>query len=288
MIATVTTGASNITRVGEERAREALQQAISQACAAAKITPKQVERACVGVAGAGREGVAAAVRKIVGEFISAEIEVVGDMPIALEAAFGGGSGVVVIGGTGSVAYGRNAQGRTARAGGWGFAISDEGSAHWIGRVAVSEVMRAMDREEQAAPHSSRLFREIAAAWNLKSLEELVRKANSHPDFAALFPAIVAAAQGGDPVAENVLAHAGRELAGLADIVSRRLFAENGATSTIVPLAVAGGVFRHSQKVRESFCGEIQKTSVPLELSLQIVEPVMGALRMARRGAKSGS
>jgi len=286
LITTVITGPSNITRVGEERAREALQQAISQACAAAKITPKEVERACIGIAGAGREAVAAAVRKIVGELISGEIEVVGDMPTALEAAFGGGAGVVVIAGTGSVAYGRNAQGRTARAGGWGFAISDEGSAHWIGRVAVSVLLRAMDREEKAASRSSPLFSGIAAAWKLKSLDELVRTANSNPDFAALFPAILASAEGGDRAAENVLVNAGRELAGLADIVSQRLFAENGASLTIVPLAVAGGVFRHSQVVREAFCTEIQKTNVPLELSPQIVEPAMGALRMARRSAKS--
>jgi len=286
VITTVTTGPSNITRVGEERAREALQQAISQACAAAKINPKQVERACVGIAGAGREAVAAAVRKIVGELISGEIEVVGDMPIALEAAFGGGTGVVVIAGTGSVAYGRNAEGRTARAGGWGFAISDEGSAHWIGRVAVSALLRAMDREEKGASHSSSLFRGITAAWKLKSLDELVRTANSNPDFAALFPTILAAAEGGDTVAENVLLNAGRELAGLADIVSRRLFAGNGASVTIVPLAVAGGVFRHSQMVWNAFGSEIQKASVPLGLSPQIVEPVMGALRMARRSGKS--
>ena len=64
------------------------------------------------------------------------------MEIALDAAFGSGPGVIVIAGTGSIAYGRNAQGASARAGGWGSAISDEGSAHWIGRSAAVAMRNA--------------------------------------------------------------------------------------------------------------------------------------------------
>jgi glucosamine kinase len=142
ILAAFTVGASNITRVGETGAREALHRAIREACQAAGINPQQVLRACVGAAGAGRSEIAGAVRKIVAQIVSGEIEVVGDMEIALAAAFGSGPGVIVIAGTGSIAFGRDAQGRTARAGGWGFAVSDEGSAHWIGRASVSAVLRA--------------------------------------------------------------------------------------------------------------------------------------------------
>ncbi len=137
LLATVTAGGSNITRVGEAGARETLQQAIREACLAAKINPQQVLRACIGAAGAGREEIASTVRKIVAEIIPGEIEVVGDMEIALAAAFGKGPGVIVIAGTGSIVFGRDAQGKVARAGGWGFAISDEGSAHWIGACGGS-------------------------------------------------------------------------------------------------------------------------------------------------------
>ncbi len=75
-----------------------------------------------------------------GKIKTSEIKVVGDNVIALEAAFGSGPGVIVIAGTGSIAYGRNRDGQTARAGGWGFAISDEGSGHWIGRAAVAAAL----------------------------------------------------------------------------------------------------------------------------------------------------
>jgi glucosamine kinase len=284
LLATATAGASNITRVGEACARESLHQAIREACAAAKIDSRQVQRACIGAAGAGRDEVASVVHKIVAEMISGEIEVVGDMEIALAAAFGAGPGVIVIAGTGSIAYGRDAQGRTARAGGWGFAISDEGSAHWIGRTAVSALLRAIDqaKDAQAAAEASPLFHELKAAWKLHSLDEFVRTANSSLDFAALFPAILAAADAGDALAQGVLARAGGKLAQLAGIVVRRLFADNDMRLPAIPLAMAGGVFRHSPTVRDVFCDEVRKLNPRLSVNPAVVEPVQGALQLARR------
>ncbi len=292
LLASAVGGPSNITRVGEARARESLREAVRQACAAARIDPRQVQRACIGVAGAGGEDVAGAVRKIVAEIIPGELEVVGDMQIALAAAFGEGPGVIVIAGTGSIAYGRDARGKTARAGGWGFAISDEGSAHWTGRAAVSSLLRAIDqgidpgidqgKDALGAAEASPLFRELKAAWNLDSLGELARAANSNPGFAALFPAVLAAAHAGDALAQQVLAQASVELAQLAGIVARRLFAENYMDLSIIPMAVAGGVFRHSPRVRDHFCDEVRKLDPRLEANPQTVEPVAGALQMARK------
>lgn len=109
VLATVTGGASNITRVGESGAREALHRVMLEACSAAGITLPQVRRACIGVAGAGREEVAHSVHKIIAEIFSGDIEIVGDMEIAMAAAFETGPGVIVIAGTGSIAYGRDAR-----------------------------------------------------------------------------------------------------------------------------------------------------------------------------------
>jgi glucosamine kinase len=283
LLARVTAGPSNITRVGETRAREALQKVIREACAAANIAPQQVQRACVGVAGAGREENAVAAHQIVAEMIPGEIEVVGDMQIALAAAFGAEPGVIVIAGTGSIAYGRDAEGRTARAGGWGYAISDEGSAHWIGCAAVSSLLRVIDQSEDAhaAAEASPLFAGIKAAWSLGSLDELVRAANASSRFTRLFPAILTAADAGDALAQRVLAQAGRELAQLAAIVVRQLFSEANGNSPSARLALAGGVFRHSVIVREVFSHEVRGFDPRLEVNPQVVEPVAGALQMAR-------
>jgi N-acetylglucosamine kinase-like BadF-type ATPase len=286
-LAAATAGPSNITRVGEARARESLHQTIREACAAARIDPQNLRRACIGVAGAGREEIAGAVRKIVAEIIPGEIEVVGDMQIALEAAFGAGPGVIVIAGTGSIAYGRDSSGRTARAGGWGFAISDEGSAHWIGRTAVATLLRAVDQDDPAAkddgvPEPSRFFHELRAGWNLNSIEQVARTANSNPDFAALFPAVLSAAHAGDALARGVLAQAGGELAQLAGLVLRRLFAGGNKS---LPLAMAGGVFRYSETVREVFCSEVRKLDGRVEVNQRVVDPVAGALEMARNAGR---
>jgi N-acetylglucosamine kinase-like BadF-type ATPase len=283
LLATATAGPSNITRVGEDCARESLNDAIRQACAVARINPQQLKRACIGAAGAGREEIAKVVRRITADLIPSEIEVVGDMQIALQAALGAGPGVIVIAGTGSIAYGRDAQGRTARAGGWGYAISDEGSAHWIGRMAVAALLRAADQalDDASAQQHSLLFRELKGIWTLDSLERLARMANANPDFAALFPAVLAAANAGDAIAQRVLAQAGRELAQLANMVVGRLFSER---DTAVPMAMAGGVFRHAPAIRELFYNEVRAAHPHVVLNAEVVEPVHGALQLARRAA----
>jgi N-acetylglucosamine kinase-like BadF-type ATPase len=285
-LATATTGASNIVRVGEAQARDSLQKSVRQACAAAGITPAEVLRTCVGGSGAARPELAAIVRGVLAEVLSTPIDVVGDMQIALEAAFASGPGVIVIAGTGSIAYGRDGQGNTARAGGWGFAISDEGSAHWIGRAAVSALLRAADSAGGAWHDRSLLqYAPFAAAlgkvWGVTTLADLARAANSipPPDFAALFPEVAVSK---DDLAAEVLTRGGRELAQVAAIVIRRLFAADGVAS--VPVAMIGGVFRYAPVVGQVFYNELRTLDPRAQVNPQVVEPVEGALRMARRAA----
>ncbi len=289
ILTTVTGRASNITRVGEARAREALHQVIHEACDEAGIGPAQIVRACIGAAGAGREEIAGAVRRIAAAIIPGEIQVCGDMEIALQAAFGAGAGIVVIAGTGSIAYGRDAHGKTVRAGGWGFAISDEGSAHWIGRAAVAALLREEDASpKEGSVESSLLFREIDLIWKAGSLSQLARVANSQPDFAALLPAVNGAAEAGDPLAKKILLAAGAELAQLAAMVVGRIFPPQNATAGPVPVAMVGGVFRYARLVREAFCGGLSKLNVNLKINPEIADPLLGALALARRSTPAAN
>ena len=283
ILATAVSGPSNITRVGEGHARESLHQAIRRACAGAKIDAQQLRHACLGAAGAGREEIASVLRKIVREIVPGEIEVVGDMQIALEAALDRGPGVIVIAGTGSIAFGRDREGKTARAGGWGFAISDEGSGHWVGRAAVAALLQAADESSggpQVQPVSP-LFREMQSVWKVETLAQLARTANSTPDFAALFPAVLAACDQKDELAPPILREAAAELARLAGRVVRRLFPDPHGT---VPMAMSGGVFRYSAMIRELFYNQIQAAYSQVVLNPDVVEPVHGAWQMARRAA----
>ena len=274
VLGTGVAGGSNVVRVGEQAAGEAMTAAIRRACAASKVDPSHIVRACIGAAGAGRPEIQQTLRRIVSSLLPGEIEVIGDTVTSLEAAFGEGKGVIVIAGTGSIAYGRNARGETARAGGWGFAISDEGSGHWIGRTAFSAALRA--RDEGATPG---LLADARNIFGAASDEDLIVKANSSPDFAALVPAVLAAADANDVVANRVLSLAGNELASLVKALASRLF----STGEQVPVAMVGGVFRNSALVRQVFYNSVRSTCPSAELKQEIVEPVQGALARARRG-----
>ncbi len=281
LLAMAAAGPSNIVRVGEAEARQSLQQSVHQACAAAGIAPAQVSHTCIGGSGAARPALAEILRLCLAEILSTPIDVVGDMQIALEAAFDQGPGVIVIAGTGSIAYARDRHGTTVRAGGWGFAIGDEGSAHWIGRSSVSALLRASDLTGEVSenPASSSFASALCKAWGVKSLADLARTANSvpPPDFAALFPAVIASSDG---LATQVQTDAGRELADVAAIVIQRLFGKEPGCS--VPVAMTGGVFRHAPLVRQVFYNELRAREPRIEVNPQVVEPVEGALRMARR------
>ena len=277
VLGTGTAAGSNVIRVGERQARESLAAAIRQACAAANVTPAQIKRTCVGIAGGARPEIAAVVRRLLAELISGEIEVVGDMVIAMESAFGSGPGVIVIAGTGSIAYGRNSRGEIARAGGWGFAISDEGSGHWIGRAAVAACMRAYD--ETGVEGKSELLERIMKSWGVTAREQLIVMANGSADFAALLPAVLSAADAGDATARAVLTQAGEELAALAKIMIGRLFGKAGAS-----VAVSGGVFCNSDLVRHVFDKSVRAAYPRVSLNSTVLDPVEGALALARKKA----
>jgi N-acetylglucosamine kinase-like BadF-type ATPase len=270
-----TGGSSNLTRVSETAARESLSAAIQQACAQAGTTPARIASSCVGIAGAARPGISQIVRRLVSGLVAGKVEIVGDMVIALEAAFGGSPGVIVIAGTGSIAYGVNTAGQSARAGGWGFAISDEGSGYWIGRAGVSAALHAHD-EGRATP----LLAEAMKALTAETPEQLVLAANAvpSPEFSELVPAVLAAAEAADPTALGVLRGAGRELAGLAKAVIRRLFSAEQA----VRVAMSGGVFANSALVRQVFYNELRAEISGVEEVPTVVEPVLGALALARK------
>lgn len=277
VLARALSSACKIQSAGREEARRALDEAIGMACAAAAVERAGIQRTCIGLAGAANPEIAKLAVELVGGLVGGEVEVRGDMVVALEAAFDGGPGLVVIAGTGSIAYGRNSRGETARAGGWGPAVSDEGSGNWIGRQAVAAVVRAHDSGE-----STPLAAAVLNALGASTCDELVRVVNSQPppDFAALLPHVLRAAEGGGTHARELLTQAGTELSGLAKVVMRRLWPGWGT----LRVAMAGGVFRNSSLVRQTFSNSLLAERTQAEVQPEVVEPVLGALALARRPA----
>lgn len=285
LLAEAMTGGSNMVRLGEMQTRESLHTAIRQVCTSGKIPPDQIHAICIGAAGAARPEIHAKIRNILAELVPgvtpSHIEVVGDTEIAHEAAFGAGHGVIAIAGTGSVAYGRDADGHTARAGGWGFAVSDEGSGQWIGRRAISAILNASDQGRETA-----LTALVLRAWKLHTLDELVQQTNSTPppEFPRLLAVVLHAADGYDAAARELLQDAGVRLANLVAIVIRRLATADAADAAahILPVAVTGSVFRQSATVRDVFYNSLQTNFPGIDVREDPVDPVHGALARARR------
>ncbi|MEO6119516.1 MAG: BadF/BadG/BcrA/BcrD ATPase family protein [Terriglobales bacterium] len=269
-----TAGTSKIHRVGREAATNSLHAAIRGAMYAANCSLDQVQHSCVGISGASQPEVRHWLDVAMKELLPGGLTIVGDNVIAHEAAFRGGPGVLVIAGTGSIAFGRNERGETARAGGWGPVISDEGSGDWIGRAATAACLRALDTGNNTA-----MMGRILTAWGVTTREDIIRIVNSYPppNFAALFPQVLAAADTGDMVARDVLSRAGAELAQLARIVIRKLWAGDAH----LHVAGSGGVIRNSSQIRQVMHNAIRAERPNALWDDSLIDPAMGALYLAR-------
>jgi N-acetylglucosamine kinase-like BadF-type ATPase len=170
-----------------------------------------------------------------------------DADVALTGALFGEPGIIVIAGTGSIAFGRNRDGRTARAGGWGFAFGDEGGAFDL----VRHALRALLRHEEGWGPPTALRGLFLDATGAPSANDLMHRFYSgevpRPKLAALAPLIDQAAAAGDNAAQEILKSAGQMLATFAGAVRGQLFPAGENLS----IGYAGGVFR-SRIVRERF------------------------------------
>src|SRR5438445_7570819 len=159
---------ANLHAAGELAVEKVLHAVMESAIGDRAIVPAAI---CLGIAGVDRQDEARTVRAIMQRIgRRSRLLVVNDAMIALVAGARDAPGVVIIAGTGSIVYGRNAAGDAARAGGWGHMIGDEGSGYWIGREALSAVMRASDGRGPA----TRLTREILTHFNVDGESRLPR------------------------------------------------------------------------------------------------------------------
>jgi N-acetylglucosamine kinase-like BadF-type ATPase len=270
-------GPANPLRSGYEGAFSSLREAAAEALAAGKIRSAGITGVCAGMAGAGRLGVARRIMEfLTEEFPAARTHVVPDYEIALESAAGSRPGVVLIAGTGSVAFGRNAAGETARAGGYGPWIGDEGSAFEIGRRAVSAVMRTRDMD---APVTM-LTKMIPAALDCPDWDDLMLRIKKNPDdvFPKLFPVVAAAANSEDSAAKEILFTSAIGLSSLAMIVIRRL----GMKGEEFPLVKCGGVFGRSSMLDSLLDSVLASGALRAKISHLEISPAVGAARMAAR------
>jgi N-acetylglucosamine kinase-like BadF-type ATPase len=256
-------GPCNHVSSAEARTRftKALGAAIGAALHAAGITEANFETACLGLSG-GPADKDALVRDLVP---AQKYSITNDAVIALMGATAGEPGVIAIAGTGSIAFGRNAEGRTARAGGWGYAFGDEGGAFDLVRQAV----RAGLRQEEGWGAATTLREALLKATGAPDMNDLVHRFYT-PEYprariASFAKLVDEAARNGDATARDIL-HAGAQaLATFVAAVRRQLFHRNEHTR----VSYIGGVFE-SAMLRQRFA-----MLVELESSCRLEPPAHG-------------
>jgi glucosamine kinase len=266
-------------RPGEaDRSADVIVAGTREALASCEMTHVLPKVLCVGVAGVGRDPDRQALwQALVSREVAEEVVVHADAAIALDDAFGDGAGILLVAGTGSVAFGRGPTGTSSRCGGWGPICGDEGSGAWIGRRALSIVTASSDGRE---PQTS-LIGAVLTAAQVDDVHGLVGwAATATPaDLASLAPVVISSADAGDYRANALLGIATEELALHVRTLARRLFGDERAS---VPVAFTGGLLSPGATLRKRVEQRL-KTAVPgAQLRSEEVVPVRGAVRGALR------
>ena len=276
-------GPSNYQAVGLAVARDSMNQAIRAGFADAKIEPCLPRVICLGLSGVDRPQDYDAIRAWAAEQMpGTPAVIVNDAMLVLAAGTPESWGIAMISGTGSIVYGRSQDGRTTRAGGWGYLLGDEGSGYAIGLAALRAVARADDGR---APATS-LTHSVLAHWSVTAPQKLI----SHiylehvptQDIAALVASVEVAAAEGDAVAQSILREAGHELALAASAVVRRLGMQGP-----VPCAQAGSVIVKGNYIGQMFMEAATAFGLQLDPVMPVTEPAQGALRLARESLING-
>lgn len=272
------TGTIKRLRTDAETARRNLEAGLAALSETSGVAMTDVSRTCIGTAGESVPMVADWLRETFETRVGGRLLLLGDVEIALDAAFRGGPGVLVLAGTGSNVAGRTPSARMATCGGWGPVLSDQGSGHAIGLRALRSIFLAIDQER-----STTMLDEVSAFWKVSSLGSLVEYANRTPapDVSQLAHLVVACAEQGDTVAQEVLAREGQELAYLVKLLIHRLRKLEGDSNFVPPVAFAGSIMDRVQPVRDALVASLHEEFPTLQASPGVVDPIEGALWRAR-------
>lgn len=229
----------------------------------------------VGAAGTGREAERLALHDALeATRLFGRVSVVHDGVIALQSAFGGGSGVVLLAGTGSIGWARLPGGETVRVGGLGAVLGDQGSGHDLGRGALRAAGLALDGMGPRTVLAERLLRRL----HLAALDELVAwtAAAGVPTIAALAADVLEASAEGDAVATALVESGADALARHVTAVAARFPAQ-----APVPVALGGGLLARSDDYRQRVVARTLAEVPRAAVRPAPVDAVLGAVHLAR-------
>jgi N-acetylglucosamine kinase-like BadF-type ATPase len=267
-------GGANLQASGELQVEKVLYRVMESVLAERDIVPAAI---CLGIAGVDRPQDSDAVRGIMRRIgFNSRTLVVNDALVALVAGAGDQPGVVVVAGTGSIAYGRDGAGRAARAGGWGYLLGDEGGGFWIGRAALAAVVRQFDGRGPATMLTDLVLAQMKLATPSELIYEIYERDIYRHAVSGLAPLVQRAMDDGDAVAAQILTRAADELGGAAASVISRL----GMRGDVFPTVLSGGIFRGIPSLEIGLASRISELAPRSEIRRLSVEPAVGAVRLA--------
>jgi N-acetylglucosamine kinase-like BadF-type ATPase len=269
---------ANLQAAGELHVEKVLHDVMEAAIGDRSIVPAAI---CLGIAGVDRPDDAAVVRGIMKRIgYKAQVLIVNDALVALEAGAPGAPGIVIVSGTGSIAYGRNAAGEAARAGGWGYVLGDEGSGYWIGRAALRAVLREADHRGPKTALTPLLLDHFGVSEAQLLIHEVYHASLKPAAIGALAQSVQKAFSEGDEAAIRILRTAADELEGSGVSVSRRL----GLVGEPFACILAGGIFRAVPWLLEELQRRLPVAAPRCETHVLDREPASGAVTLALQAA----
>jgi N-acetylglucosamine kinase-like BadF-type ATPase len=272
---------ANLHASGELAVEKVLYDVMEEALGG-RTTPDAI---CLGIAGVDRDDEARTVRAIMRRIgHKSRVLVVNDALIALVAGARDQPGIVIVAGTGSIVYGRNARGEAARAGGWGHLIGDEGSGYWLGREALAAIMRAEDGRGPV----TQLKESVLTYFNASDVSRLPRivydRETPHSSVAELGPIVQKAGEEGDVVATGILERAADELA----LAARSVAANLEMRGDEFTFYLSGGVFRVVPWLVTEMSRRLVEVAPRSTVQALDGEPAMGAVWLALEEASGGA
>lgn len=273
-------GAANLQTEGELEVEKTLHSVIDQATEG-RHQPAAV---CLGIAGVDREDDARIIRGIMRRLgFRANTLIVNDALIALVAGAGASPGLVLISGTGSIAYGVSHHGLAARAGGWGPTLGDEGSGYWIGRRALAAVMRDVDGRGPRTILTASVLQHFSLPRPEMLVAEIYHQPQGRRAIAALGKVVDRARADGDLVARDIMMHAAGELTLAAESVITRLEMRGEQ----FPILLAGGMLKESVWLASEVRYRLAEVAPRGHVAPLTHEPAIGAVRLAIAEARGG-
>jgi N-acetylglucosamine kinase-like BadF-type ATPase len=274
-------GTSYHPEVGLEGVREVLANGVASVLADAGIDETQVAYAFFGLPAYGEDSKATpALNSFPAAILRHERYTCdNDMVCGWAGSLGAEDGINIVAGTGSIGYGQRGS-RSARAGGWGEAFSDEGSAYWIAMQGLNAYSRMSDGRLPVGPLHALINESLSLTNDLDLCAHVYgENARSRGQLAQLSPLVARAAAMGDEAALNIFRRAAHELAQLADALRRKLGYLPGEP---VRLSYSGGAFGAGDLLLKPFQDALTAASPAFVLCQPQFEPHYGAALYAQK------